>query len=145
MLRIGKNPKDSGETQVSAEKQEELGAPIETETITTAAYGEAKELVDSTGRPIRVYQPAATDISAREYDEAARARASEIYVQGSLASEEEVVVLSIRRKEFERLTVKTNEVLAEAVLAHERIVKDQEEIEQLKMETRELLKQLRVA
>ena len=143
MLRIGKNPKDSGETQVSAEKQEELGAPIETETTTTAAYGEAKGLVDSTGRPIRVYQPAATDIAAREYDEAARA--SEIYVQGSLASEEEVVVLSIRRKEFERLTVKTNEVLAEAVLAHERIVKDQEEIEQLKMETRELLKQLRVA
>jgi len=144
MLRIGKNPNDSGETQVSAEKQEELTAPIENETTTATVYGEVEGLVDSTGRPIRVYQPRAIEVAAQEYYETTQARAKEIHAQDSLASEG-VMLLSIPRKEFEQLTVKTNEVLAAAVLAQERIVKDQQEIEQLKMETRALLKQLRAA
>jgi hypothetical protein len=115
MLRIGKNPKDPGEAQVSAEKQEELAEPIEIET----------------GMPIQV--------AGAKYmagDQAARARALEY---------EEVVVLSIPRKEFERLNIKTNEVLAEAALAQERIGKDQQEIEELKRETRAMLTQLRAA
>lgn len=41
------------------------------------------------------------------------------------------------------LNAKTTEVLAEAALAYERIAKDQEEIEQLKTETRALLAWLR--
>lgn len=40
---------------------------------------------------------------------------------------------------------KTAEIIIESALAQERIAKAQEEIEQLKMETRALLKQLRVA
>ncbi|MDQ2921092.1 MAG: hypothetical protein M3R52_05715 [Acidobacteriota bacterium] len=137
MLRIGKNPKDSGEAQVSAEKQEEPGAPIEAETTATAAYSEVKGLVDSTGRPIGAYQSVAMDIAGREYYEAARARAGELF--------EEVIMLSIPRKEFERLNIKTTEVLAEAALAYGRIAKDQEEIERLKTETRAMLTRLRAA
>jgi hypothetical protein len=142
MLRIGKNPKDQGGTQLSGEKQEEVGAPVESSATSPAVYGEVNALVDSTGKPIRVYQPGTTD---KEYYEAARTRASEGYVQTYLASQEEVVVLSIPRKEFERLTIKTNEVLSEVALAQQRIGKDQEEIEQLKTETRALLTRLRVA
>jgi hypothetical protein len=47
--------------------------------------------------------------------------------------------------EFEQLRAKTAEILNESALAHERMAKDQEEIEQLKTETRALLKQLRAA
>jgi hypothetical protein len=99
--------------------------------------------VDATGRPILVYK--GTVSSAGEYYEVARARASEIYAQGALGSEDEVVVLSIPRKEFERLNVKTKEVLEEAALAQQRTGRDQEEIEQLKTETRAVLAQLRAA
>lgn len=55
------------------------------------------------------------------------------------------VNLPISQGEFERLSSKTREVLAEAALVQERIAKDQEEIELFKMETREVLKRLRAA
>jgi HEAT repeat protein len=53
----------------------------------------------------------------------------------------------IRREinEFEQLSAKTAGILQEAALAHERIAKDQEEIEQLKMQTRAMLTSLRAA
>ena len=141
MLRIGKNPKDSGKAEVSGEKQAEGSEPIATE-IDTGGYS-VKMLVDSTGKPFHVYNLMGQE--AKEYYEAAeRARASEIYVQGSPAPEDEVI-LSIPHREFERLTTKTNEVLAEAALAQERINKDQEEIEQLKTATRAMLARLRAA
>jgi hypothetical protein len=141
MLRIGKNPKDSDKTQVAAERQEE--ARTETDKTSTAANSEAKGLVDSTGNPIPRYQGVEIDV-AREYVDVARARAGDLYAQ-SLQISEEDVVLSIPRKEFERLSAKTNEVLTEAALAQERIGKDQQEIEQLKMETRAMLGKLRAA
>lgn len=140
MLRIGKNPKDSGEAKRSAEKQEELAAPTEIETAASGGYYETERLVDPSGMPIRV--AGAKYIAG---DEEARAPANEYYIQSSVSSEEEVLALSIPRREFERLTVKTAEVLAEAALAEQRIGKDQEEIEQLKTETRALLAQLRAA
>ena len=108
MLRIGKNPKDSGEAKASTEKQEQLADPMEIQTA------------------------------------AASAPANEYNIQSSVAPEEEVL-LSIPHREFERLSVKTTEVLAEAAFAQQRIGKDQEEIEQLKTETRALLAQLRAA
>ena len=48
-------------------------------------------------------------------------------------------------KELEELSAKCKDVVADAVLAHERILKDQGEIEQLKQETRAILRRLRVA
>lgn len=62
---------------------------------------------------------------------------------GSVGNES--VYIHIGSNEFERLGAKTTEILQEAALAHERIAKDQEEIEQLKTETRAMLKQLRAA
>jgi len=55
------------------------------------------------------------------------------------------VNLTINQGEFDRLTTKTREILAEAALAQERIAKDQEEIDLLKAETREMLRKLRAA
>lgn len=52
---------------------------------------------------------------------------------------------ALQNRAFELLRDKTKEVLAEAALAHERISKDQQEIEQLKTETRAMLTQLRAA
>jgi predicted type IV restriction endonuclease len=49
------------------------------------------------------------------------------------------------QSELELLSAKIEEVIAEAALAQERIMKDQEEIEQLKMETRTMLSRLRAA
>lgn len=57
----------------------------------------------------------------------------------------EFVHIHLGSDEFERLSAKTTEILQEAALAHERIAKDQEEIEQLKTETRAMLRQLRAA
>jgi hypothetical protein len=53
--------------------------------------------------------------------------------------------LTINQGEFDRLSIKTREILAEAALAQERIAKDQEEINLLKTETREMLRRLRAA
>ena len=53
--------------------------------------------------------------------------------------------LTINQGEFDRLSTKTREILAEAALAQERIAKDQEEINLLKTETREMLRRLRAA
>lgn len=139
MLRIGKNPKDSDEVEVSAEKQGELAERIETDTAVAASYSETKGLVDPSGMPLRT--SGAKYIAA---DERARVSGSEYYAQSSVASEEEILV-SLPLKEFERLSVKTSEVLAEAALAQQRIGKDWEEIEQLKTETRAILAQLRAA
>src|SRR6185436_7006356 len=63
----------------------------------------------------------------------------------SVTSDEEILPLTMPRKEFEQLTAKTIEVLTEATLAQQRIGKDQEEIEQLKKETRAMLAQSRAA
>jgi hypothetical protein len=51
----------------------------------------------------------------------------------------------VETDEFEKLSAKTTEILQVAALAHERIAKDQQEIEQLKTETRAMLAQLRAA
>ena len=51
----------------------------------------------------------------------------------------------IEKKEFEQLSAKTAEILQEAALAHKRIAKHHEEIEQLKAETRAMLTLLRAA
>lgn len=56
-----------------------------------------------------------------------------------------VAHIRLEINEFEQLSAKTAEILQETALAHERIAKDQEEIEQLKMETRALLTRLRAA
>jgi hypothetical protein len=61
------------------------------------------------------------------------------------ATPEGFVNLTINRGEFDRLSTKTREILAEAALAQERIAKDQEEIDLLKAETRETLRRLRAA
>lgn len=53
--------------------------------------------------------------------------------------------MTISAKEFEQLSDKTAEILQEAALAYERISKDQQEIEQLKTETRAMLAELRAA
>ncbi len=60
-------------------------------------------------------------------------------------SGEELNILTIPAGEWKELSAKTAEILNESALAHQRIAKDQEEIEQLKLETRELLKHLRAA
>ncbi|HEY6233417.1 MAG TPA: hypothetical protein VIW64_19285 [Pyrinomonadaceae bacterium] len=52
---------------------------------------------------------------------------------------------TIERIELEQLSAKAAEVVQEAALAFERIKKNQEEIEQLKAETRAMLKALRAA
>jgi hypothetical protein len=61
------------------------------------------------------------------------------------ATPEGFVNLTISRGEFDRLSTKTREILTEAALAQERIAKDQEEIDLLKTETREMLRRLRAA
>jgi hypothetical protein len=130
---------------MAEEAQHSSGEPVElleTEPTATAAV-EPEGLLDSSGRPIRFYQPGVTGI-AKEYYGASRERAGETYARGSLVSEEDVV-LTIPRKEFERLNIKTSEVLAEAALAQERMGKDQQEIEELKRETRAMLAALRAA
>jgi hypothetical protein len=66
-------------------------------------------------------------------------------VEISSGSLEDQIALTISRAEFDELTAKSKEVLAEAGLAQQRIAKDQEEINILKTETRERLKRLRVA
>ncbi len=53
--------------------------------------------------------------------------------------------ITLSQEEFDVLSAKTSEVLAAAALAEERIAKDQETIDQLKMETREILSRLRAA
>jgi hypothetical protein len=55
------------------------------------------------------------------------------------------VDISLESEELELLSAKMAEVLTQAALAHERIVKDQGEIELLKTETRALLTRLRAA
>ena len=52
---------------------------------------------------------------------------------------------TIERIELEQLSAKAAEVVQEAALAFKRIEKNQEEIEQLKAETRAMLKALRAA
>lgn len=58
---------------------------------------------------------------------------------------EKIIFLAISASKFKELSDKTAEVLREVALAYERIGKDQQEIEQLKMETRALLAELRAA
>jgi hypothetical protein len=58
---------------------------------------------------------------------------------------EDLKILTISTSEFEQLSDKTAEILQEASLAFERIGKDQDEIEQLKTETRAMLARLRAA
>lgn len=60
-------------------------------------------------------------------------------------SRKQVRTMTISAKEFEQLSDKTAEILQEAALAYERISKDQQEIEQLKTETRAMLAELRAA
>ena len=55
------------------------------------------------------------------------------------------VHMYLRKDEFEELIAKTGKVIDESALAQERILRDQEEIDQLKMETRAMLAQLRAA
>lgn len=64
-------------------------------------------------------------------------------VVGNVAND--FVHIRLEINEFEQLSAKTAEILQEAALAQERIGKDQQEIEQLKMETRALLTRLRAA
>ena len=63
----------------------------------------------------------------------------------SASEPEETITLTIQRKEFEDLSAKTRMVLAESRLAEERITKHQEEIDKLKLETRQILERLRAA
>jgi hypothetical protein len=58
---------------------------------------------------------------------------------------EDLNIMTISASEFEQLSDKTAEILQEASLAFERIGKDQDEIEQLKTETRAMLARLRAA
>jgi hypothetical protein len=58
---------------------------------------------------------------------------------------EEVKLLEVSASEFEQLSAKTAEILEAAAVAYKRIAIDQEEIEQLKTETRALLAGLRAA
>lgn len=55
------------------------------------------------------------------------------------------ISLIISPTEFDKLNAKTQETIALAALARQRIAKDQEEIDLLKKETRELLTKLRAA
>lgn len=55
------------------------------------------------------------------------------------------MILSISKYEFHLLTEKCGEVLESTVLAMERIAKDQQDIAQLRMETRAKLKEMRAA
>jgi hypothetical protein len=84
-------------------------------------------LVDETGAPIEIVAATVHDLAR----------------MGGFANE--VINLSLEANEFERLSAKTAEILQEAALAYERIAKDQEEIEQLKTETRAMLGQLHAA
>ena len=59
--------------------------------------------------------------------------------------EADLGIITISGREIKQLNDKTAEILREAALAYERIGKDRHEIEQLKMETRELLALLRAA
>lgn len=58
---------------------------------------------------------------------------------------EDVRIMTISASEFEKLRDKASQIVQDAALAHERIGKDQQEIDQLKMETRSMLKELRAA
>jgi hypothetical protein len=58
---------------------------------------------------------------------------------------EDLNLVTISASEFEQLSAKTAEILEAAAVAYERIAIDQEEIEQLKTETRALLAGLRAA
>ena len=58
---------------------------------------------------------------------------------------DDFLYIRLGKNEIEQLSAKTAEVLREAALAYERIAKDQEEIEQLKLETRAMLTRLRAA
>jgi hypothetical protein len=87
--------------------------------------GPSGGIVDATGRPIEV---------SGEIAGIAVGMAADGFVH-----------ITLEENEFERLSAKTAEILNESALAHERMAKDQEEIEQLKMETRALLKRLRAA
>ena len=53
--------------------------------------------------------------------------------------------IGLSQEEFALLRAKIREVLAAAALAQERMAEDQKAIEQLKMETREILARLRAA
>lgn len=64
---------------------------------------------------------------------------------GQTSEQADNVFLNLRKEEFERLNLKSTEVLNQTALAYERIAKDQEEIEQLKMETRAMLARLHAA
>lgn len=66
-------------------------------------------------------------------------------VETDVATDEEYVTVRIPSEQFELLSVRTKEILTQAALAQERIAKDQEEIDSLKMETRETLRQMRAA
>lgn len=91
-----------------------------------SAYVEAGHLVDVTGQPLE---------SNVEWRSGALGR----------ATPEGFVNLTISRGEFDRLSIKTTEILTVAALAKQRIAKDQEEIDLLKTETRETLRRLRAA
>lgn len=61
------------------------------------------------------------------------------------SSDVEDMNITIRGEQFERLSARAKEILTQTVLAQERMAKDQQEIELLKLETRETLKRLRAA
>jgi RPA family protein len=87
-------------------------------------YPASGSIVDATGNPVSIANMA--DIA-------------------QAAAQADNVIFSLRKEEFERLNVKTTEVLNQTALAYERIAKDREEIEQLKTETRAMLARLHAA
>jgi hypothetical protein len=83
------------------------------------------QLFDASGKPIDYQLPRLPKLSAGE--------------------SERTVTLTISQQQFDALTSKTRETLAQVTLAKERIAKDQKEIDLLKTETRELLSRIRAA
>lgn len=103
-----------------------ISAPLEAAGKRGYGLKEVRRLLDATGTPIE-------DPVEQRLGELGRTTA------------EGFVNLPISQGEFERLSSKTKEILAEAALAQQRIVKDQEEIDLFKTETREVLRRLRAA
>ncbi len=95
-------------------------------TLAAGVVGEGS-IVDPTGSPLE--EARAPDLSQ-----------GLIEIPG-----EDLNIMTISASEFEQLSDKTAEILQEASLAFERIGKDQDEIEQLKTETRAMLARLRAA
>jgi len=128
---------DSISAAVEAGKLSAIGRDISRtieRAIAERAYAEAQRLtgrevgrlLDATGKPMEGHG---------EWHGGALSR----------GTTEGFVNLTINQGEFDRLSIKTREILAEAALAQERIAKDQEEIDILKVETRETLRRLRAA